>query len=315
MKTFMLTFDVEQNCPPFDNGYEGVRDGMPKILDMLDELNIKATMFITGRSAELYPKIIKRVAKKHEIQCHTYNHEVLENLSYEEQKKSILKCKKILENLTGKKINGFRAPYARFNKTTFKVLHDLNFRYDSSVMSRTIVGKGLTEMNKINRNILQFLLYPDEKIKQFNENMIKIISKANDIFNLDRKNKLRILYYGLTSIQNLPRKLDNYINSLGLEEIKITLRSMYFRSPTFNSKLLKRNTVVAYLHPWEFINIEKYLDIKGILLFEWLFSGNKLSEIMKKRLENLKKSGYNFMTISDYLNKNKIKRIKSNKFE
>ncbi len=303
MKIFMLTFDVEKNCPPYGDGYEGVKVGLPRVLDMLDELGIKTTMFVTGRSAELYPKTIKRAARKHEIQCHTYEHETLEFLNYDEQKETILKCRKVLEDLTGKTIDGFRAPYLRFNKTTFKVLHDLGFRYDSSVMIRSIASKGITNVGKINRNILRFLLYPEETIGKFNSVMLSFLSKPKNFLSMSDKERARLLYYTLISLQKLPRRMDSYIEELGLEEVKITLRSAHFRLPTFNPRRLRRDVVVAYLHPWEFIELEEYLNVEGLLLFRWLFSGKNLVNVMKKRLMELRRMGYKFVTISEYLNK------------
>ncbi len=301
MKKFMLTFDVEQNCPPFDSGYEGVKYGLPKILDILDELNIKSTMFITGRSAEMYPNIIKRASKKHEIQCHTYNHEILEDLSYDEQFRSISKCKKILENLTGKKIYGFRAPYARFNRNTFKVLHKLDFKYDSSMISKSTVGKGLPFVRDLRKNILDFIIYPNEKATAIKNNIKKFILATGKLIDLDEKNKRRLLYYGLMSFNRRSQNVEEYMKSLGIHEVEINLRSMIFRSPIFTPKILTGDKIVAYLHPWEFIDVEKYMDIRGIMLFEWLFSGNELVNKMTNRLNNLKKSGFEFVTISDYL--------------
>ena len=48
----------------------------PEILDILNDYNIKATFFVIGTNAELYPNIISRTIREgHEIGNHTYHHD------------------------------------------------------------------------------------------------------------------------------------------------------------------------------------------------------------------------------------------------
>ena len=50
--------------------------GIPRILKLLDELNIKTTWFVPGHSIETFPEEISKVAKAgHEIGLHGYSHE------------------------------------------------------------------------------------------------------------------------------------------------------------------------------------------------------------------------------------------------
>ncbi len=57
-----LTFDVEQDCPPFANGRMGVKEGLPWIMDLLEDEGIRGTFFFTGRIAEEFPELAKRAA-------------------------------------------------------------------------------------------------------------------------------------------------------------------------------------------------------------------------------------------------------------
>lgn len=55
-------------------GYEA-RVGLPKILELLRELNLKATFFTTGWVADAYPAMVEAVLKDgHEIGHHGYHH-------------------------------------------------------------------------------------------------------------------------------------------------------------------------------------------------------------------------------------------------
>jgi len=64
-----LTFDVED----VDDANETA--SIPAILDLLGRRNITATFFVTGRFAERYPDLVRRIhGAGHEIGLHTYEH-------------------------------------------------------------------------------------------------------------------------------------------------------------------------------------------------------------------------------------------------
>ena len=52
----VLTFDIERNIPRVFNSYFGVRIGLLKILNFLDELNVNSTFFCTGDITEHLPE-------------------------------------------------------------------------------------------------------------------------------------------------------------------------------------------------------------------------------------------------------------------
>ena len=127
-----LTFDVECDCPPFLSSTKNITLGLPKILDVMNEFDIRATFFVTGNIAKKYPKVIKNLSKRHEIGSHGYNHEMFDEITLDKKKK-IIKSKKLLEKLTGEDIVGFRAPYLKVSNELYKILEEHQFRYDSSI--------------------------------------------------------------------------------------------------------------------------------------------------------------------------------------
>ncbi len=62
-------------CLTFDDGPD--REYTPKILDILDDYNAKATFFIVGKNAEKHPSLVRRMYKEgHDIGNHSYSHPI-----------------------------------------------------------------------------------------------------------------------------------------------------------------------------------------------------------------------------------------------
>lgn len=115
---------------------QGIEEGIPYLLHLLDELKIKATFFISGEVVSEYADIIRDIAEQgHEIASHGFKHSVdYGTMSKAEITEQISKSKKILEEEIGITPIGFRAPQCRTNDYLFDVLADLGFKYDSSMV-------------------------------------------------------------------------------------------------------------------------------------------------------------------------------------
>jgi hypothetical protein len=58
--------------------YEGVKNGTPKVLGLLESRGLQATFFFTGEAARKFPGVVKSVARAgHEVGCHSVYHETL----------------------------------------------------------------------------------------------------------------------------------------------------------------------------------------------------------------------------------------------
>jgi peptidoglycan-N-acetylglucosamine deacetylase len=74
----LLGFDMETDVGSFTPYYEGVRHGTPKLLDVLEKHDVRATFFWTGHAAENHPEMVRRVRDAgHETGCHGLYHETL----------------------------------------------------------------------------------------------------------------------------------------------------------------------------------------------------------------------------------------------
>lgn len=113
----------------------GPKVGVPRILDMLKAKDVKATFFVPGYTAELYPDLIKRIADEgHEVGAHGYLHEPISTLDPIEEEIALVKTCTILEHLTGRKPVGYRAPWWDLNPGSPALLAAHRFLYDSSLM-------------------------------------------------------------------------------------------------------------------------------------------------------------------------------------
>lgn len=111
---------------------------VPRLLDFFSRYNIKATFFIVGRdcSSEGNRKAIKRISEAgHEIANHTLTHTIFNGLSSNEKRFEIEETHKILSDLVGKPVVGFRPPHLNFDidKETVKILEENGYLYDSSL--------------------------------------------------------------------------------------------------------------------------------------------------------------------------------------
>lgn len=108
-----------------------------RILDMLLERETKATFFTLGWIAERYPSLIRRiVAEGHELASHGYGHERASDLTEATFYEDIRVAKKILEDMCGVEVKGYRAPSFSIgagNLWAFDSLVRAGYQYSSSV--------------------------------------------------------------------------------------------------------------------------------------------------------------------------------------
>jgi len=143
-----LTIDVEDyfQVSAFDGivkyedwpRYESrVERNTNSLLSLLADKEVKATSFILGWIADRYPKLVRDIQKEgHEIACHGYAHRLIYQQSRDFFRDDIRRAKAILEDITGEKIIGYRAPsYSIIQDSLWAldILVEEGFEYDSSI--------------------------------------------------------------------------------------------------------------------------------------------------------------------------------------
>lgn len=99
----------------------------PKILDILEEKNVKATFFLVGYRVKKYPDIAKRIVQEgHAIGNHSYNHPDFLKLKDEDFRKQITKTDLLISSITGNTTSIVRPPYGNISERQIEWLAEKN---------------------------------------------------------------------------------------------------------------------------------------------------------------------------------------------
>ncbi len=201
-----------------------------RMLELLEKEGISATFFVLGWVAERNPDLIRRISDAgHEIAAHGYNHQLISNLAPDEFKRDVLKCKQILEDLTGQPVTGYRAPSFSITDWAIDCLVQLGFSYDSSAFPFVQHGR-YGQLAGVSPNVIVEEIRPG-----FSEVCIPCLP---------------------TRFVNLPWGGGGYFRLCPYRLFRWGVKNI----------LGKRNAYVFYIHPWE-IDPEQP-RIKGVKMSE-----------------------------------------------
>jgi polysaccharide deacetylase family protein (PEP-CTERM system associated) len=236
------------------------------LLELFAEHNIKATFFILGWVAEREPQLIKRISDLgHEVASHGYKHDLIYNQTKQVFKEETIKTKSILEDLTGKAVNGYRAAsYSITEKSIWAidVLCEAGFKYDSSIFPIVHDRYGIPKAEFIPHK------YRTDSGNEIIEFPLSTVGIGNKRLPISGGGYFRLIPY--------------WITQQGLKTIN------------------KKNVpFIFYMHPWE-IDIEQP-KIKSSFLSEFRHYQNL--DKFKPRLIRLIEQ-FKFSTVEDVLTQN-----------
>jgi polysaccharide deacetylase family protein (PEP-CTERM system associated) len=165
-----------------------VLDNTLRLLDLLDEHKHKATFFTLGNIAEHYPELIKKISENgHEIASHGFNHSSIFNLTPKQVKEEVGSSVKLLEDITGKKVIGFRAPNFSIREYLFEwyceALAVNGLKYDSSLFPMKVIKYGIEKEYslkifneyKIQEHYLSYTKIGNRKIPFFGGDFFRLV--------------------------------------------------------------------------------------------------------------------------------------------
>ena len=145
----MLSFDVEEyfqveaaaiggvGPEQWDSFQKRLAPCVDRILQLLSDYGASATFFILGWVAQHEGDVVRRIAGAgHEIASHGMSHSMLHRLTPERFRDELLQSRKLLEDISGRPVVGYRAPTFSITHQTawaIDVLAETGYRYDSSI--------------------------------------------------------------------------------------------------------------------------------------------------------------------------------------
>ena len=143
-----LTIDVEdyyhvtgfESVVRFDDWeqYESrVERNTQRLLDLLEAHHTTATFFVLGWVGERHPQLVRAIQTHgHEVASHGYAHQRIYMQTPEQFREETRRSKRILEDVTGQPILGYRAASYSITKESLwalDILQEEGFAYDSSI--------------------------------------------------------------------------------------------------------------------------------------------------------------------------------------
>ena len=143
-----LTFDVDAESGWLQAGPEyagrlstlsdaryGVVRGLPRILALLDELEVPSTFYVPGDTAIRHAEALGGILRGgHEVGHHGHHHLVSHTIDAERQRAEIVDGLAALHEQLGVVPTGYRSPSFELTPETFDLLLEFGFAYDSSCM-------------------------------------------------------------------------------------------------------------------------------------------------------------------------------------
>lgn len=127
----------------------GARQGLGRLLELLDVHGLQGSFYVPGRDAAAYPDLLPAIVDRgHEIGLHGYHHERVDTLSRKENAEAIDRALEVFDSQVGLVPKGYRSPAWELTCDLHALLKGRGIVYDSSLMGydHPYTLGGLTEV-------------------------------------------------------------------------------------------------------------------------------------------------------------------------
>ena len=126
-----VTVDVEGDFGT--ESLRGVDQVLPWLLDRFDELGVRATLFTVGEVALRRPAIIRLASERgHLVASHAMTHTPFSRIPTAKRRDELHRSRATLEEVTGRVVDGFRAPFFDLPDRVGPLLEEAGYRWSSS---------------------------------------------------------------------------------------------------------------------------------------------------------------------------------------
>ncbi len=190
---------------------------MERLLQLFDECGAKSTFFVLGVAAERHPNVVRLIAEAgHEVASHGWSHELVYRQSPQTFREETRRAKALLEDLAGRRVEGYRA-------STFSVT-------DRSLWALEILAE-------------EGFVY-DSSIAPVRHDRYGIPSAPEEPYRCDLKNGRSLIEFPVPCFRFLGWKLPLGGGFFRLFPLRVTLNA-------FRRHEAKNKSAGLYLHPWE----------------------------------------------------------------
>lgn len=130
-------FDGVVSRATWDQQESRVVRNTERLLEIYSDAGVSATFFFLGWVADRFPALVRRVVEQgHEIASHGYHHQLVYMLTPDQFRDDVRRSKRLLEDLSGAAVRGYRAPSYSVVKSSLwalDVLIEEGYEYDTSI--------------------------------------------------------------------------------------------------------------------------------------------------------------------------------------
>lgn len=115
-------------------GNAAYRLAIPRALDLFERLSARATFFLIGREAREHSQVVGEIARRgHEVASHSMTHRLpFGDLDTESLRLELWESRRLLEDLAGTPVVGFRAPSWDLSERLVREIARAGYHYDAS---------------------------------------------------------------------------------------------------------------------------------------------------------------------------------------
>jgi peptidoglycan-N-acetylglucosamine deacetylase len=111
--------------------------GVPRLLEMFARYGITTTWCVPSHTIQTFPDAVTAILDAgHEIAAHGVYHEYVPGLEFDEERRLLELQLEQHERLLGRRPRGYRSPALDVTGNTLRLLAELGFEWDSSLMGR-----------------------------------------------------------------------------------------------------------------------------------------------------------------------------------
>ncbi len=270
MRDSFFLFTIDADWVP------GSGRGLEALLRLCEEIDIRSTIFATGKFALDHPDLIRAAdASAHEIGVHGWQHPMPTHLfenyrltSLEQRRDWLARAHEAISTTIGHTPRAFRAPFLWVDRAAFRLLAEFDYLVDSSIPTRRF--DGLVGMV----NYRDYFWAPVEP------------------YYLDLDHPTR---RGTSSLLEIPPSA--FLLPLNMS----TLRFVGLRAMLSIVRLLRRSSSVLnfYCHPWEFVPADDVTHPGGVPSRHIRGLGPHLLQPLRNFVEAVRRMGYRPATMQE----------------